>query len=75
MPSSLVGAAGRERTQGWHQPGIPPARCARRILADPKDLLPTILEICEDFFAGTSQRHRHELDTLLRSRDITGGRG
>ena len=39
------------------------------------DLLPTILGICEEFFASTSPAVRHELDTLMRARDITGGPG
>jgi hypothetical protein len=39
------------------------------------DLLPTILEICEKFFASTSPAVRHELDTILLSHDITGGPG
>jgi hypothetical protein len=39
------------------------------------DLLPTILEVSVDCFAGTSPVARHELDTLLHSRDITGGPG
>jgi hypothetical protein len=39
------------------------------------DLLPTILEICEEFFASTSPAARHELDTLLRAHHITGGPG
>ncbi|GAA0526568.1 hypothetical protein GCM10010172_03880 [Paractinoplanes ferrugineus] len=40
-----------------------------------EDLLPTILGICEEFFASTSPAVRHELDTLMRARDITGGPG
>ena len=39
------------------------------------DLLPTILEICEEFFTSTSPAVRHELDKVLLSRDITGGPG
>jgi len=39
------------------------------------DLLPTILEICEEFFASTSPVVRHKLDTILLSRDLTGGPG
>jgi hypothetical protein len=39
------------------------------------ELLPEVLAICEDFFAGTSPAVHHELDTLLRARDITGGPG
>nr|WP_221382959.1 hypothetical protein [Actinoplanes polyasparticus] len=38
------------------------------------DLLPLLLEICEDYFAG-SPAGRRELDALLRTRDITGGPG
>jgi hypothetical protein len=37
-------------------------------------LLPLLLEICEDYFAG-SPTGRRELDALLRARDITGGPG
>jgi hypothetical protein len=37
------------------------------------DLLPLLLEICEDHFAGASPADRHELDALLQARDITGG--
>jgi hypothetical protein len=40
-----------------------------------EDLLPTNLEICEEFFASTGPAVRHELDTLMRARDITGGPG
>jgi hypothetical protein len=39
------------------------------------DLLPTILEVCEEFFASTSPAVRHDLDALLRNRGITGGPG
>ncbi len=39
------------------------------------DLLPLLLEICEDYFAGASTAARREVDALLRSRDITGGPG
>ena len=39
------------------------------------DLLPTILEICEDFFAHASTGVHRELDTLLRAHDISGGPG
>ncbi len=40
-----------------------------------EDLLPLLLEICEDYFVRTSQAARRELDALLRARDITGGPG
>ena len=39
------------------------------------DLLPLLLEICEDFFAHTSPAIRDELDQLLRAHGITGGPG
>jgi hypothetical protein len=39
------------------------------------DLLPLLLGICEDFFTGTSPAVHHEVDSLLRARDITGGPG
>jgi hypothetical protein len=39
------------------------------------DLLPIILEICEEFFASTSPAVRHDLDRLLHAHDITGGAG
>ncbi|GGN88123.1 hypothetical protein GCM10010112_71300 [Actinoplanes lobatus] len=39
------------------------------------DLLPTILSICEDFFAHTSPAVHRELDTLLKARAISGGPG
>ena len=38
------------------------------------DLLPLLLEICEDYFAGAGAAGRHELDALLHARAITGGR-
>jgi hypothetical protein len=39
------------------------------------DLLPTILGICEDFFASAGPAIHRELDTLLRAHDISGGTG
>lgn len=39
------------------------------------DLLPTILGICEDFFTHASPAVHHELDTVLRAYDISGGPG
>ncbi len=39
------------------------------------DLLPLLLEICEDFLAHTGPATHHEVDTLLRTRGITGGPG
>jgi hypothetical protein len=39
------------------------------------ELLPLLLQICEDFFAATNSATHRELDALLRSRDITGGPG
>ncbi|WP_236050292.1 hypothetical protein [Paractinoplanes ovalisporus] len=39
------------------------------------DLLPLLLEICEDYFAHAGPIEHRELDTLLRARDITGGPG
>lgn len=39
------------------------------------DPLPLLLEICEDYFAGTSAASRQELDAFLQARDITGGPG
>jgi hypothetical protein len=45
-------------------------------LGEPNDqLLPTLLEICEDFLASTSPAVHRELDAHLRARDITGGPG
>ena len=41
----------------------------------PDGLLPLLLEICEDYFASTSPASRHELDALLRTKNITGGPG
>jgi hypothetical protein len=38
-------------------------------------LLPLLLEIREDYFAQAGPIGHHEVDTLLRSRDITGGPG
>jgi hypothetical protein len=43
--------------------------------SDHDQLLPTLLEICEDFFGRTSPATRRELDTLLRERGITAGPG
>jgi hypothetical protein len=42
---------------------------------DQDDLLPLLLEICEDFFAHTSPAILTELDALLVKRGITGGPG
>jgi hypothetical protein len=39
------------------------------------DLLPTLLGTCEDFFVSANPAIHGELDTFLRSRDITGGPG
>ncbi|GLW35205.1 hypothetical protein [Actinoplanes regularis] len=39
------------------------------------DLLPLLLEICEDFFTGAGPAVHHEVDALLQARSITGGRG
>ena len=39
------------------------------------DLLPLLLEICEDFFANAAPAVHHDVDTLLQSRNITGGPG
>ncbi|GAB7052372.1 hypothetical protein [Catenuloplanes indicus] len=39
------------------------------------DLLPTILGICEDFFAHADPAVHRELDTVLRARHISGGPG
>ncbi|MEW2444773.1 hypothetical protein [Micromonospora marina] len=38
-------------------------------------LLQLLLQICEDFLANTGPATRHEVDTLLRTRGITGGPG
>lgn len=43
--------------------------------SDHDDLLPVLLEICEDFFTHTSTTTRDELDTVLRAHGITGGPG
>ncbi|MEV6695507.1 hypothetical protein AB0M35_28980 [Micromonospora sp. NPDC051196] len=40
-----------------------------------RDLLPLLLEICEDFLAHTGPATHHEVDILLRARGITGGPG
>ncbi|BCY10910.1 hypothetical protein [Actinoplanes sp. L3-i22] len=39
------------------------------------DLLPLLLEICEDFFAHAAPAVHHDLDDLLQARHITGGPG
>ncbi|MGC4856489.1 hypothetical protein ACLQ24_24720 [Micromonospora sp. DT4] len=39
------------------------------------DLLPHLLQICEDFLAHSGPATHHEVDTLLRARGITGGPG
>jgi hypothetical protein len=39
------------------------------------DQLLELLEICQDFITRTSPATRHELDTLLCARGITGGPG
>ncbi|MEW2386485.1 hypothetical protein AB0873_31145 [Micromonospora sp. NPDC047707] len=39
------------------------------------DLLPLLLQICEDFLANTGPATHHEVDILLRTRGITGGPG
>jgi hypothetical protein len=39
------------------------------------ELLPLLLEICEDYLAGLSPAGRRELDAVLQARDITGGPG
>jgi hypothetical protein len=39
------------------------------------DLLPLLLEIRENYFAGAGPAGRREVDALLRARDITGGPG
>ena len=39
------------------------------------DLLPTILGICEVFFAHASPAVHRELDVLLRAHNISGGPG
>lgn len=42
---------------------------------DHDQLLPLLLEICEDFLNHTSPATRGEVDTLLRERGITAGPG
>ncbi|GAA2530925.1 hypothetical protein [Winogradskya humida] len=42
---------------------------------EPDDLLPLLLEICEDYFAHAGPIGHREVDALLRARDITGGPG
>jgi hypothetical protein len=42
---------------------------------DQDQLLPHLLEICEDFLGHASPATRHELDTYLRTRGVTGGPG
>jgi hypothetical protein len=39
------------------------------------ELLPLLLEICEDFFASAGPAVHHEVDALLQARSITGGPG
>ncbi|WP_436528561.1 hypothetical protein [Actinoplanes sp. HUAS TT8] len=39
------------------------------------DLLPLLLEVCEDLFVHAGQAARDELDDLLHARGIKGGRG
>lgn len=39
------------------------------------DLLPLLLEVCEDYFAHAGPIGHREVDALLRARDITGGQG
>jgi hypothetical protein len=39
------------------------------------DLLPLLLEICEDYLAHASPIGHREVDAVLRARDITGGPG
>jgi hypothetical protein len=39
------------------------------------DLLPLLLEICEDFFAGANSTTRDQVDTVLQAHGITGGPG
>ncbi|MGY4898629.1 hypothetical protein ACWEEK_23980 [Micromonospora aurantiaca (nom. illeg.)] len=39
------------------------------------DLLPLLLEICEDFLAHTGPATHHEIDIHLRAHGITGGPG
>jgi len=41
----------------------------------PDDLLPLLLEICEDYFAHAGPIGHREIDDLLRARSITGGPG
>jgi hypothetical protein len=42
---------------------------------DPDDLLPLLLEICEDFLAHASPPVRREVDDILHVHGITGGPG
>lgn len=42
---------------------------------EPNDLLPLLLEICEDFLANTSPPVRREVDNVLHAHGITGGPG
>jgi hypothetical protein len=42
---------------------------------DHDQLLPLLLEICEDFFTHTSPATLTEVDVLLREHSITGGPG
>ena len=39
------------------------------------DLLPLLLKICEDFFAGAGPAVRHQVDAFMQTRNITGGPG
>jgi hypothetical protein len=39
------------------------------------DLLPLLLRICEEFFAGANPAVHREVDALLQARNITGGPG
>lgn len=38
-------------------------------------LLQLLLQICEDFFANAGPATHHEVDILLRTHGVTGGRG
>lgn len=40
-----------------------------------RDLLQTILGVCEDFFAHAGPAVHRELDTVLHARDVSGGPG
>ena len=44
--------------------------------SEPNDeLLPLLLEICEDYFTGAGLAGYRELDAVLQAHDITGGPG